>query len=197
MQNSHTETDRLSLVFPTLEYTDEILSYRAEFLAHGENMAGTSGLRFAESVEEWIDELVEQRAGAVGDLVQATTFLTVRVADQRVVGMVNIRHRLNDYLRVYGGHIGYSIRRSERGKGYGKRQLSLALAECRRLGLRKVMITCDRSNAASRDVILANGGVFTRESIVDEQPTQIYWIYLDLNGAGGSGDVVDKDSQDH
>lgn len=168
----------LSLVFPSLEFEDEIISYRQEFLDSGETMAGTSGLRFANSVTEWISELEEQRLGAVGELVQATTYLCVRETDQKVVGMINIRHRLNDYLRTYGGHIGYSIRRSERGHGYGKKQLSLALVECRKLGLKKVMITCNKSNSASREVILANGGELNREEVHDGEMTQIYWIHL-------------------
>lgn len=173
-----TSADSLLLIFPTMAYEAEIRSYRAEFLEHGENMAGTSGLRYAESVSEWIAELEEQRLGAVGELVQATTYLCVRSSDQRIVGMVNIRHHLNDYLRVSGGHIGYSIRRSERNRGYGKQQLALALDECRQLKLKKVMITCDKDNEASRAVILANGGVYSRDVIDDGKTTQIFWIDL-------------------
>lgn len=168
----------LTLVFPSIEFEDEILSYRQEFLDSGETMAGTSGLRFANSVAEWISELEEQRLSSVGELVQATTYLTVRESDQRVVGMINIRHQLNDYLRTYGGHIGYSIRASERGHGYGKQQLRLALDDCRRLELKKVMITCSQANPASREVILANGGELNREELHDGELTQIYWIHL-------------------
>lgn len=171
------ETDLgLELVFPDVNYAKDILLYRKEFLDRGENMAGTSGLRYAESVPEWIEELKEQLRGDVDGLVQASTFLCVRLSDRRIVGIVNIRHRLNDYLRAYGGHIGYSIRYSERGQGYGKAQLQLALAECKKIGLARVLITCDADNAASRSVILANGGLLHGETEEEGKIVQQYWV---------------------
>lgn len=169
----------LNLVFPTLEYEADILSFRREFLEEGETMAGTSGLRYADSVEEWIDELIEQREGNIGELVQASTYLCVRQSDNRVVGMINIRHHLNDYLRSYGGHIGYSIRRSERGKGYGKAQLKLGISICRELKLSRVLITCNKDNPASAAVIKSNGGVLSKEKIHEEKVVQLYWLIID------------------
>jgi predicted acetyltransferase len=91
--------------------------------------------------------------------------------------MVNIRHTLNDFLLQFGGHIGYSIHPAERGKGYGKEQLRLALDECLKLGISPALLTCEPWNAASRAVILSQGG---RLEDVRAKPdgTQFerYWI---------------------
>lgn len=171
--------DDLYLIFPSMAYEDDILSYRREFIEEGKTMAGTSGLRYADSISEWIRELEEQQAGSVGELVQASTYLCVRKSDNRVVGMINIRHHLNDDLRSFGGHIGYSIRRSERGKGYGKAQLKLGLAVCQKLRLTRILITCNKDNLASAAVIRANGGIFIKDKFHEAELVSHYWILIE------------------
>ena len=105
--------------------------------------------------------------------------MTVRESDGRLVGMVNVRHYFNDYLEQFGGHIGYSVRPSERRKGCAKEQLRLALSFCREtLGLDRVLITCYTSNEGSRRTILSAGGVY--ENTVHEPDRNVdlerYWI---------------------
>ena len=95
-----------------------------------------------------------------------------------MVGIIDIRHRLNDYLLKFGGNIGYSVRKSERRKGYAKTMLALGLEECRKLGLEKVLITCDKENIASAKTILACGGVLENEIPEERRITQRYWIAL-------------------
>jgi predicted acetyltransferase len=75
------------------------------------------------------------------------------------IGSASIRHSLNEYLLTTGGHIGYNIRPSKRMRGYGKAILRLALPEARKLGLDKVLLTCDETNIGSRKIIEANGGI--------------------------------------
>ena len=82
------------------------------------------------------------------------------------IGEVSIRHRLNDYLRQAGGHIGYGIRPSRRGRGYGRLILALALEECRRLGIARVLVTSKAANVASVRIIEANGG--EPENVIDD-----------------------------
>lgn len=88
--------------------------------------------------------------------------------------MIDIRHRLNDYLLNFGGHIGYSVRKSERQKGYTTEMLALALIECMKLNIKRVLITCDKDNIASAKTIINNGGILEGSGI-----TQRYWINLD------------------
>ena len=76
-----------------------------------------------------------------------------------MVGAVNIRHRLNEQLLLNGGHIGDGIRPSQRHKGFGTQMIALALMECRKIGLSKVLMVCDKENTASARTIQKNGGV--------------------------------------
>jgi predicted acetyltransferase len=96
------------------------------------------------------------------------------------IGEASIRHQLNAHLLQEGGHIGYGIRPSCRGQGYGKRILALALAECRRLGLERVLVTCLDANIASAKIIEANGGRL--ENVIQAPsgngPLRRYWIAL-------------------
>ena len=82
------------------------------------------------------------------------------VEGREFIGRINIRHMLNQHLLEIGGHIGYDIRPSERGKGYGKKILALALPNAKELGIDRVLVTCDETNVGSRKIIEANRGVF-------------------------------------
>ncbi|MEX2804359.1 GNAT family N-acetyltransferase [Streptococcus sp. H31] len=92
----------------------------------------------------------------------------------RALGFLHLRLRLNDYLLNQGGHIGYSIRPSERGKGYAKEQLRLGLKEAGKKNINPVLVTCHKTNDASQKIILANGGIYedTREAV------ERFWIHL-------------------
>lgn len=172
--------EELRLVAPSARYASQIADYRAEFLAHGDSMDGTANLRKFEDPADWLSWLAQTAAEETcpAGLVPETEFLCVRTADDRLVGMIDIRHRLNDYLLQFGGHIGYSIRKSERRKGYAKEQLRLALEECRVLGLTRVLITCSRENTGSQRTILAAGGELENEVFDpgDGTMTQRYWV---------------------
>lgn len=109
-------------------------------------------------------------------LVPDSTFFCLDTDRNRFVGAVNIRHRLNDSLLLSGGHIGDGIRPSERGKGFGTKMIALALEECDRLGIKNVLMCCDRDNAASARTIIKNGGVLENEILEDGVPVQRYWI---------------------
>ena len=105
------------------------------------------------------------------------------VRDDRFIGEVGIRHELTPALTQYAGHIGYGIRPSEEGKGYGTIQLAMALQFCREeLHLTRVLITCDDDNQASARVIEKNGGVLENKVINELDRgavlTRRYWISL-------------------
>ena len=96
-------------------------------------------------------------------------------ADGQAVGFLNLRLRLNDHLLQEGGHIGYSIRPSARGKGLAKEQLRQGLQVAKSKNIKCALVTCDCDNAASRAVILANGGALEDIRAGKER----YWIDLD------------------
>ena len=95
-----------------------------------------------------------------------------------LVGAVNIRHYLNDVLLKTGGHIGDGVRPSERRKGYATAMIALALDECKKLGIDKVLICCNKENIGSAKSIINNGGILENEIEVDGHIEQRYWIKL-------------------
>lgn len=92
--------------------------------------------------------------------------------------MIDIRHFLNDYLEQFGGHIGYSVRKSERKKGYAKMMLALALGECKELNIDRVLLTCSKDNIPSMKTILSQNGVLENEVLKGDRITCRYWIDL-------------------
>ena len=111
-----------------------------------------------------------------GKHVPDSTFFCLDTDRDRFVGAVNIRHFLNERLLQTGGHIGDGIRPSERGKGYGSKMVALALEECDRLGIRDVLMCCNRDNAASARTIIKNGGILENEVADGDTVIQRYWI---------------------
>ena len=112
---------------------------------------------------------------AIGSRMDGTSALDEH---EHLVGMTNLRHHLNDYLLTYGGHIGYSVRPSERQSGYATQMLRLTLEKAKERGIAKVRICCDHYNVASAKTIRANGGVLEDEAYdsLDGTLTQRYWI---------------------
>lgn len=171
----------IRIIKPTLEYADDIMAYRKEFIESGDSMDGCGKLRSCETAEEWLKE-IERYSNAITcptDKVPSYTYIALRLSDNRIVGICDLRHHINHpVLSLWGGHIGYSVRPNERRKGYGKEMLRLVLKEARALGLERVMITCYSDNIASEKTIIANGGVFEKDVIVDNEVIKRYWIEL-------------------
>lgn len=172
--------NRLKLVFPTPDYENKIVDYRREFIENGDRLYGSGGLKNAESFNQWhsavCNNLYEEtvRKG----LSPETTYLAIGIDDGHLVGMISIRHRINDYLLKFGGHIDYCVRKSHRHKGYATEMLGLALKECLRLNIKEVLITCDKDNIASAKIIIKNGGMLENEIIEKNKIFQRYWINL-------------------
>lgn len=174
--------EELILIRPANEYASQIVEYRQEFLDAGDSMDGTGPLRRISNPEEYIQICLdyEDPLKVPSHLVPATQFLFIRKSDNKLVGMIQVRHRFNDYLEKYAGHIGYSVRPCERRKGYAKEMLRMVLPFCREIGLDKVMITCIDGNIGSEKTILANGGVYeyTIHEPNENEDLKRFWIEL-------------------
>lgn len=175
------------LEIPSIERKAEALEYLEEHVRFTSNLNGTGeldkclkGLTY----EEWLDNVIkcqEKDYAESKGKVAATTYFTIRESDNKIIGMVNFRHYLNEYLKNFGGHIGYGIRPTERRKGYAKIQLYLVLLEAQKMGIDKVMVDCVDTNEASEKVIKSLGGVFEREVYEENKKVTLhnYWINVD------------------
>ena len=172
--------EKIILVKPDLSYADEIIKYKEESLAESPIINGSAGLDRFSSIEIWFEELKKRsREDTVPKgLVPSSTYLGVREKDNYIVGMIDIRHYLNEYLTQAGGHIGYGVRKTERNKGYAKQMLKLALEKCKELKIKKVLITCDEDNIASEKVILSANAKLEDIRNIDGENKKRFWIDL-------------------
>lgn len=168
--------EQIELIEPVIEHANDIWEFRREILecdAESEDQfAGCRSVDVCESAEEWIKicnlRKNEDTCGEVGTTVPSNMCLAVRNNDNKVIGIIDLRHHINHpVLGTWGGHCGYSVRPSERGKGYAKEMLRLNTRNAQKLGIPKLLITCDAKNIASERSILANGGVFEKTIDVD------------------------------
>ena len=157
--------DKLKLVIPSSEHKEEAINYIKEFYTYHSKINGIGGLhRYLDCYEKWLDKLEEDRNRIPNEeKVPSETYFLVRESDQRIVGMINIRLVLNKKLKEFGGHIGYSIRPTERGKGYNKVNLYLGLLCCKKHGIEEVLMDCEKDNLASAKTMQALGGKLVRE----------------------------------
>ncbi|USK98706.1 GNAT family N-acetyltransferase [Bacillus tropicus] len=170
----------MKLLKPTYEYSKQITEYRDAFLHANEQPHGSSSLQNFDSLDEWFEKVSIQEVGEnlQGNRVPSSQFLSFEKGE--LIGFVNIRHRLNEELLRESGHIGYSVHPDKRRQGYATKQLKLALGEAQKLGLKKVLITCDKSNVGSAKTIQKVGGVLEDEvaSSHTSEIVQRYWIEI-------------------
>lgn len=158
----------MKLVFPNKSYEEKAKEFIAEFWACGSEVAGSGSLdRYLKEAtyDEWLQKVTDYLdvANLPDGKVPGLTYFYVREEDDAIVGMVNIRPVLNEFLRTEGGHIGYCVRPSERRKHYGTALLKAGLAVLSRLGVREVIVSCDKVNLASAGVIQNCGGMLDME----------------------------------
>lgn len=177
----------LELIFPTEEYKIQVEEYLQEHFDNGEYVLhGDAGLDEIKDFDKWLEKVRNEVNIEDSNLVPATLFLAVRKSDNRVVGTIQIRHRLNEKLLIFG-HIGDGVRPSERNKGYASEMIRLALEECKKLNIHRVLISCNKDNIASAKSIIKNGGVLENEVMLDDgKVEQRYWISLKKRFADGT-----------
>lgn len=168
----------LKLVKLTPEYRPQLNDMMEEWLAAEQDFSPSKIRRHDyRDFDNYLETLETKEA--CGNMVPDSVFFCLDEDRNIFVGAVNIRHCLNDDLLFTGGHIGDGVRPSERRKGIATAMIGMALEECRKLGIERVLITCDSDNIGSAKSIVRNGGVLENEVINEEGvPEQRYWIDL-------------------
>ena len=157
---------------------DSFRSALAEFEVEVPKFDFAFQFKESSSFEDYLDKVESWKQG-IDNLVPASYL--VAVVDSEIVGRVSIRHELNDFLKLYGGHVGYAVIPSKRRKGYATEILKQALSICAELGLEKIMISCDVGNEASKKVIERNAGVYVRDTTLDDIDIQKHIYFIETN----------------
>ncbi|HDR7620704.1 TPA: GNAT family N-acetyltransferase [Bacillus mycoides] len=170
----------MKLLKPTYEYSEQIMEYRQAFLHSGEEPHGSCSLQNFDSIGEWFEKVSTQEEGKNLPSNRVPSSQFVSVENGKIIGFVNIRHRLNPELLWESGHIGYSVHPNKRHQGYATEQLQLSLAEAQKFGLKKVLITCDKANVGSAKTIQKVGGVLENEVVSSNsgEIVQRYWVEI-------------------
>ena len=162
----------MKCIFPNEDYKDKAIEFINEFYTYNSNINGSGALdRYLNesSYEKWIEKVISDIdiANIEGGRVPAFSYFYIRETDNKIIGMINIRLALNDFLRNEGGHIGYCIRPTERKQHYATNMLNEALAYCKIIGLNNIIVSCDKSNIASANVIKNCCGILDAEFYSD------------------------------
>ena len=169
------------LIKPALKLEIEYMDMVQDFVKAGESQREFECRCALEDFAKYVQDCLDWEKGkALPDgWVAMSTFWLIH-KDNVILGVSTLRHKLNDALRVFGGNIGYKIRPGRRRMGYGTMILKLTLAEAKRLGLKRVLITCDDDNVASAKIIERNSGALEDKCDRGEpgKLTRRYWIDL-------------------
>ena len=177
----------MKFILPCIEYEQKAIEFIQEFYDYDSQINGTASLdRFLKNstYSNWLIKIYNDLdiANIPEGGVPRYTYFYIREDDEKIVGIINIRLTLNDHYRKDGGHIGYSIRPTERRKGYGTQMLRETLAFCRTIGLCDVMISCDKTNLASAGVIKNCGGIL-KDEFFSESFNDVIQVYKIINNS--------------
>ncbi len=167
------------LISPSPEIKDKYEEYINEWQQADEKIVPYFVDPLQRTFEIWLEDTYkgEHKETCPENFVPASTYFLVDDAG-KILGATNIRHQLNESLLVTGGHIGYGVRPSERRKGYATQILKLSIEQAKKLGLSKVLVTCDKDNLASAKTIINNGGILENEVDHKGKMAQRYWIKI-------------------
>lgn len=171
----------VQLVQPSIAFRKQYINFYQEWINSGEEIVPwvveKDPSDFNKFLEFLYSEDSEEKLSNANRVPHSTYWLIDR--EKKIVGAVNIRHRLNQKLLNSGGHIGYGICPSQRRKGYATVLLSFALEKTKKMGINRALVVCDRGNIGSEKTILKNGGVFESEYTEENgNVVRRYWINL-------------------
>jgi predicted acetyltransferase len=153
-------------------------------VAEAQRIMAREGFTFAfdyspgDDFAKWTALMAARRLGKGLAPGRVAASFELALVGMRVAGRLSVRHALNEYLMQQGGHIGYGVLPELRGRGIGKRMLQRGLEITTALGIKRVLITCDENNAASRHIIESAGGVYESSYTGADVkvPVRRYWL---------------------
>ena len=163
--------EELLFAEPTMNFAKEIAAYRQEMLDAGSSFDGCFSMKRMPDIQEYVDYCIgwaNPRRKADEHGAWGNVLFVIRKSDMKMVGCMQVHNVLTERMKKYTGHVGYSVRPSERRKGYAKKMLAKALDFLSSFGFEEVYVSCLPENEASRKTILANNGEFVETVFVKE-----------------------------
>ena len=172
----------ITLKRPIKEYESEAKAFKQEFFDNGENtINGSELLDHTDPYDEWLKSVTDNTSSDTVNPAWVVTDTYFAFDDNdRIVGIIDLRHELNDFLKDFGNS-GYSVRPSERRKGYAMQMLGLIIRRAGEIGMKHLQLGVERTNEPSIKTITKNGGIYERSFTFEGEEADIYMI--DLSGS--------------
>lgn len=163
--------EELLFVEPSMNFEKEIAAYRQEMLDADSSFDGCFSMKKMPNIKEYVDHCIEwanprreaDERGAWGNVL-----LAIRKSDMKMIGCMQVHNVLTERMKNYTGHVGYSVRPSERRKGYAKKMLAKAVDFLSSFGFEEIIVSCLPENESSKKTILSNGGEYIETVFLDE-----------------------------